>query len=192
MQSIWKATRVSAWQVSGKEAKGVVSKVTATNIPVSNNAEPHVAELDRRPRLWHGSVILGLTTFTRCCQIQGIPSISCSPFLCSHFTFSYVHLFCLMSELTNGQRFITSTGTADMDPPHLLLQLPSTACFWQKAYFCIIPFSLLVSPPLFALSSSALWSFISSPSQVMTFISCRVRLAALCKVQVLNPLLIFS
>lgn len=34
-----------------KEAKGVASKVTATNIPVSNNAEPHVAELDRRPRL---------------------------------------------------------------------------------------------------------------------------------------------
>lgn len=152
MQSIWKATRVSTWQVSGKEAKGVASKVTATNIPVSDNAEPHIAELDRRPRLWHGSVILGLTTFTRCCQIQGIPSLSRSPFLCSHFTFSCVHLFCLMSELTNGQRFITHlTSFYNCLPPLVFDRKRTSVSYLFHSWFLLL--FLLSAPQHFCRSS---------------------------------------
>ena len=53
------------------------------NTAVSDSAEPYVAELDRRPRLWHESVTLSLTTSHHADNYRDSP-----PFLISAFVLS--------------------------------------------------------------------------------------------------------
>lgn len=59
--------RESYRRVSGDEASAKADRQSHSSsvsvYPVSDNAEPQVAELDHRPRLWHRGVTLSLTTW---------------------------------------------------------------------------------------------------------------------------------